>query len=253
MAKGCRRHLVWKSLFALAFLVIFLTAGCQLSPGDVSSRDEDPDLLVAKVVRIIDGDTVAVDIQGREERVRFIGVDTPETAHPTRPVEPYGPEAFAFTSRHLSHRTLYLELDVQERDKYGRLLAYVWLEKPKTRSDEEIRSSMFNALLLLEGYAQLMTVPPNVKYVDHFVQYQREAREGEKGLWGLEAHGASGSVPGTGGYTCPPGYPIKGNINARKEKIYHGPGGAYYEKTKPEVCFRTEEDAQKAGFRPAAR
>ncbi|MDI3270517.1 MAG: thermonuclease family protein [Bacillota bacterium] len=245
---------MWKSLFALASLAIFLAAGCQLSPGDVSSREEDPDLLVAKVVRIIDGDTILVKVQGKEERVRFIGMDTPETVHPTQAVQPYGPEASAFTAQHLEDRSIYLELDVQERDRYGRLLAYIWLEKPKTRSDQEIRSSMLNAILLLEGYAQIMTVPPNVKYVDHFLQYQREAREGGKGLWGLDSEAArGGSVPGTGDEACPPGYPIKGNINAKKEKIYHVPGGAYYDRTKPKVCFSTEEEARREGFRPSQR
>jgi len=137
------------------------------------------------VVEVVDGDTLKVNLAGEEYKVRLIGVNTPETNHPVKRVEPYGPEAKAFTKKMLTGRTVYLEFDVQEKDRYGRLLAYVWLEKPTQITDEEIRTKMFNAILLLEGYAQVMTVQPNVKYVDYFLQYQREAMESGKGLWGL--------------------------------------------------------------------
>ncbi|UXF00579.1 nuclease [Fervidobacterium riparium] len=138
----------------------------------------------ATVLEVIDGDTIKVSIAGEEYKVRLIGVNTPETKHPVKKVEYYGPEAKAFTKKFLTGRTVYLEFDVGEKDRYGRLLAYVWLEKPKDRTNEEIRKKMFNAILLLEGYAQVMTVQPNVKYVDYFIEYQREARENNKGLWG---------------------------------------------------------------------
>ena len=107
--------------------------------------------LTATVLRVIDGDTIEVSMNGREERVRLIGVDTPETVHPEIGVEPFGPEASAFTKRHLPPGTqVRLELDVQQRDRYGRLLAYLYL--PDGR--------MLNELLLQEGLAQLLTVPP---------------------------------------------------------------------------------------------
>ncbi|MDQ0286292.1 endonuclease YncB(thermonuclease family) [Desulfofundulus luciae] len=122
---------------------------------------------------MVDGDTVYVRLEnGKEEKVRFIGVDTPES---TREVEPYGKEAAAYTKK---------RLDVGERDKYGRLLAYVWLSPPENDDEAEVWAKMFNAELLLEGYAQVMTVPPNVKYADLFANLQREARKVEKGLWG---------------------------------------------------------------------
>ncbi|WP_448375814.1 thermonuclease family protein [Fervidobacterium sp.] len=140
------------------------------------------------VVDIIDGDTIKVNLAGEEYKVRLIGVNTPETKHPTKRVEPYGPEAKAYTKKILTGRTVYLEFDVQEKDRYGRLLAYVWLEKPEQITDEEIRTKMFNAILLLEGYAQVMTVQPNVKYVDRFLQYQREAMENQRELWGLSIY-----------------------------------------------------------------
>lgn len=129
---------------------------------------------------VVDGDTVHVRLEsGKEEKVRFVGVDTPES---TREVEPYGKEAAAYTEKRLNGRTVYLELDVGERDKYGRLLAYVWLSLPETDGEAEVRAKMFNAELLLEGYAQVMTVPPNVKYADLFVKFRREARERSAGL-----------------------------------------------------------------------
>lgn len=238
----------------------------------VPAKEKAPGLPAARITRVVDGDTIHVALNGRDETVRLIGVDTPETVHPEKPVEPYGPEASAFTKSRLNGKTVYLEFDVQERDKYGRLLAYVWLDEPGEITD------VFNAVLLLEGYAQLLTVPPNVKYADHFVRYQREAREAGKGLWGLEVvtqnqTGAktnaqqtpaqsndpkqvvqsSGGVQGTGGYDCPEDYPVKGNINSKGEKIYHVPGGQFYEKTKPEMCFKTPGDAEKAGFRASKR
>lgn len=124
------------------------------------------------VVSVVDGDTIKVSINGKTESVRLIGVDTPETVHPTKGVQPYGPEASAYTKQRLTGQQVRLEFDAEQRDKYGRLLAYVWL------GDE-----MFNATLLREGYAQLMTVPPNVKYVDQFTALQQEAREAGRGLW----------------------------------------------------------------------
>lgn len=129
---------------------------------------------------MVDGDTVHVVLaNGREEKVRFIGVDTPES---TREVEPYGKEAAAYTRSRLDGRKVWLEKDVAERDKYGRLLAYAWLSPPKGDGEAEVRAKMFNAELLLQGCAQVMTVPPNVKYADLFAKLQREAREAGKGL-----------------------------------------------------------------------
>lgn len=86
----------------------------------------------AVVTKVVDGDTIYVSLNGREERVRFIGVDTPES---TREIEPYGKEAFAYTRGRLAGKQVYLELDVGERDKYGRLLAYVWLEQPNSNTE----------------------------------------------------------------------------------------------------------------------
>jgi len=128
----------------------------------------------AAVVRVVDGDTIVVQVDDSEETVRFIGVNTPETKHPEKPVECYGEEASAFTESLLPvGSSVRLELDVQERDKYGRLLAYVWLD-----------GTMVNEVLLSEGYAQVMTIPPNVRYAERFLEAEREARAEGRGLWG---------------------------------------------------------------------
>lgn len=161
-------------LTVLIALIIFLTQQGESNKAYVKS--------------IVDGDTIKVELQGKTYTVRLIGVNTPETNHPTKGIEPYGPEAKEFTKETITGKTVWLEFDVQEKDKYGRLLAYVWLERPKDDSEDEIRKKMFNAILVLKGYAQVMTVPPNVKYADHFVKFQKEAVENQKGLWGLEVY-----------------------------------------------------------------
>ncbi|MFO7173309.1 MAG: thermonuclease family protein [Bacillota bacterium] len=139
------------------------------------------------VERVVDGDTLEVQVDGRTERVRLIGVDTPEVHGQ---VEPYGPEASAFTKQVLAPGTrIWLEQDVEPRDRYGRLLAYVWLADGR----------LFNEVLVREGYAQLLTIPPNVKYVERLTAAQREAREAGRGLWALaDAASPAQPAPATG-------------------------------------------------------
>lgn len=128
--------------------------------------------LFGRVVRVVDGDTIKVQVGDRIETVRYIGVDTPETVHPNRPIEPYGKAASRFNGSLVQGKSVRLELDVEPRDRYGRLLAYVYVD-----------TLFVNAELLRQGYAQLMTIPPNVRHVDDFVLLQREAREAGRGLW----------------------------------------------------------------------
>lgn len=127
---------------------------------------------VYKVVKVIDGDTFVINFNGQEENVRLIGVDTPETVHPTKDEEPYGKEASDFTKLQIEGKEVTLEFDVQERDTYGRLLAYVY-----------VNGEMLNKTLLKKGYAIVSTFPPNVKYVDDFTQLQQQAIENKIGLW----------------------------------------------------------------------
>jgi micrococcal nuclease len=124
------------------------------------------------VVRVVDGDTIYVQLADRVEKIRYIGVNTPEIHHPIKGEEPGGREAADVNRRIAGGQRVRLELDVRTRDRYGRLLAYVW-----------VGDTMLNAELVRLGYAQVMTVPPNVRYQDLFVKLQREARDAGRGLW----------------------------------------------------------------------
>ena len=149
-------------------------AGCAparqpgLRPDDLPRPS--PTAIKARVERAVDGDTLKL---AGGERVRLIGVNTPESVDPRRPVQAYGKEAAAFTARLVKGREVRLESDVEKVDRYGRTLAYVWLAD----------GTFLNAVLVREGYAQVMTIPPNVRYADLFARLQREAREARRGLW----------------------------------------------------------------------
>lgn len=128
-----------------------------------------------EVVRIVDGDTIDVDIDGEETRVRLIGVDTPESVHPDeRKNTNEGNAAAEWLLELLDGEKVYLEYDAAQTDKYGRTLAYVYLGDRKT---------MVNKLLLENGLAQVMTVQPNSKYSDEFYKLQTRARKDEVGFW----------------------------------------------------------------------
>lgn len=173
---------------------------------DVNPSPEPPASTVPTrkgvVTRVVDGDTAHISIDGTVEKVRFIGINTPES---TTRHEPYGAEASAYTKRSLSNKTVYVETDAELRDRYGRLLAYIWLSKPVHGDEAEVRLSLFNARLLLDGYAQVSTFPPNVKYVDYFLPLQEEAREAGRGLWGLGEKSQAAPAPTKG--NCDPSYP----------------------------------------------
>lgn len=127
----------------------------------------------ARVIDVVDGDTIKVVIGGQEYTVRYIGIDTPETVHPNKSVEWMGPEASAMNKSLVQYKFVLLERDVSETDRYGRLLRYVYLE-----------DGMFvNAELVRLGYAQVSTYPPDVKYKDLFLAMQQEAQNDGVGLW----------------------------------------------------------------------
>jgi micrococcal nuclease len=128
---------------------------------------------LARVVAVVDGDTVDVAWAGRRERVRLLGVDTPETVDPHRPIGCYGPEAAAFTHRSLEGRTVHLSFDRQRRDRYGRLLAFV-----------EVGGRRFNDDLLTGGYARLLVIPPNGVHGRAMLDEELAARAAKRGLWG---------------------------------------------------------------------
>ncbi len=131
-----------------------------------------------KVLKVIDGDTIDVDIEGKKFTVRLIGVNTPETVDPRRSVQCFGVEASNKTKELLTDRQVILEKDVSETDKYGRILRYVFL--PLENGDR----LFVNDYLVREGYATAYDYPPDVKYSVRFRVAETEAREQNKGLWG---------------------------------------------------------------------
>ena len=137
------------------------------SPSDIKNESSLPQTAV--VTRAIDGDTIVIDTGCR---VRYIGVDTPETKHPKRVVEFFGKEASEYNKKLVTGKKARLEYDVQKSDRYGRLLAYVY-----------VGDTFVNAELVKEGYAQIYTMPPNVKHAELFLRLERNARAMKKGLW----------------------------------------------------------------------
>jgi micrococcal nuclease len=157
-------------------LLILLAAVVLLRPWE-SWADLWSDPLPASarvyVTRVVDGDTVEVQIGGREEDVRYIGVDTPETVKPEEPVQCFGPEASEFNHRLVEERWVHLVFGEERRDVYGRLLAYVYLE-----------DRFVNAELVRRGLARTLTIPPNDRYAKRFDRLQTAAARHGRGLWG---------------------------------------------------------------------
>ncbi|GAB4409892.1 MAG: hypothetical protein Kow00123_23400 [Anaerolineales bacterium] len=177
----------------------------------------------ARVVRVIDGDTIVVDINGQTYRLRYIGIDTPE------PDQPFGREAAEKNAELVSGRIVELEKDVSEVDRYGRLLRYVW-----------IGDMMVNRELVCRGYATVATYPPDVKYQDIFLRCEREARGASRGLWGAQP---TAVAPQTG--NCP-------YIGNKNSKVFHHAWCSSVAQMNPanKVCFATREEALAQGYRP---
>lgn len=229
------------------------------------------------VSRVVDGDTVDVspEIEGQHS-VRIIGADTPEDVRPGYPTQPLSLKAAAFTRTRLEGKRVRLTFDTTHKDKYGRVLAYLWVTKHTMIEDE----------LLQKGLAQILIIPPNDRYASRFRADQDQARQAHRGLWGLPKseqceetnrsngigagspdcpsastggsyhHSRSSKASSSGGVapaseeSCPRSYPIKGNISEDGEKIYHLPhGDPYYSATHPERCFASPAQARAAGYR----
>jgi micrococcal nuclease len=230
-----------KHYFIISLLISIFITGCS-QPGSQVTEDENefvaqivshyPELKnkkyeVETIKRVVDGDTYDTS---SDHRIRIIGVNTPEVFGE---MQYYGREASDFSKKRLENQTVYLFRDVSDTDKYGRLLRYLFIQNVPV---------MFNETLLIEGYANTMTFPPDVMFAKKFLLLEREARENHKGLWGENKDSSSNPANCTNPQ-------IKGNINSRNEKIYHLPDGRYYNQTKAEEMFCTEEEAVAAGFR----
>ena len=166
-------------LFIIAIILVALSVvGC-LGAGTNKPNTSVVNLPEAFVTRVVDGDTIWVDIGGTEYKVRYIGMDTPETVDPRKPVQCFGKEASAKNSELVFGKYVRLEKDISDVDMYGRLLRYVWVVD--VASSTEV---MVNAELIRLGYAQVSTYPPDVKYQDYFLELQDEAQTNNLGLWG---------------------------------------------------------------------
>ena len=177
--------------FAVLFACVALGAAACAPPADSADAAREP----ATVRKVLDGDTIEVARGARIDRVRLIGVDAPE-AHDSPKLDrqvaggrdrdtilALGRASSVFTRERLLGRHVELELDVETRDRFGRLLAYVWLPD----------GTLFNATLLEAGQARLLTIPPNVRYVDRFRPLERAAREARRGLWASDDSRRGGS------------------------------------------------------------
>jgi micrococcal nuclease len=157
------------SLVLLALIALVL-----LRPWEhVRFGDPPPRSATAYVVRAVDGDTIEVQLDGRREDVRYIGIDTPETVKPGTPVQCFGPRAHRFNARLVTHRRVRLVFGVERRDVYGRLLAYVYLGR-----------RFVNAELARRGLARTLTIPPNDRFARRFKRLQIAAARVGRGLWG---------------------------------------------------------------------
>jgi len=160
---------------SLASVVVLIVVVALLVVGGDDEDEPTPDngsSQTAVVTRVVDGDTVEVDVDGREEDLRYIGVDTPESVKPDAPVECFGVEASDFNKELVEGETVRIVYDAERRDVYERLLAYVY-----------VGDTFVNAELVRRGYATTLTIAPNDRYAGMFARLEREASAAGRGLW----------------------------------------------------------------------
>ncbi len=254
-----------KYFLPLLCIILFLIAGCDpktptpaarpmvaftatapeaigtATPGRPCIR-ADAERVEATVTRITDGDTIEVEVKGVAFRVRYIGIDAPEMNG-----EPLGEEARAANVALAGGKRIVMIRDLSEADRYGRLLRHIFAD-----------GIFVNRELVRIGLAHAGSYPPDISCSEDFRAAEEEARMEGRGIWGLLGSPTYSTREGgscVGGCITPPaGCVIKGNINSRGEKIYHVPGGKYYEQTvvepeKGERWFCSEAEAAAAGWR----
>lgn len=235
------------------------------TPSPISSVGTKPvDAQIAQVIKVIDGDTVDVRLNNQTIRLRLIGIDTPESVDPRKPVQCFGIEASNYTKNVLLNQTVYLERDPSqgEYDIYNRLLVYIWLDN----------TTLFNQKIIAEGYAFEYTYRLPYRYQSQLQTAQQTARGRKIGLWspstcngdvntGITTTAVAKSPTRTTlptitrtdaerAFPCQIGQ-IKGNPDS---SIYHLPNGRWYAQTRNSrvVCFDTEQEAILAGYRKSS-
>jgi micrococcal nuclease len=161
----------WGSLVLLLLVAVVLLRPWESLDG--LGEDEPRAPASAVVTRVVDGDTIEVRLDGRTEDVRYIGVDTPETVKPGAPVDCFGPQASAFNHRLVEGKRVRLVFDVELRDVYGRLLAYVYLG-----------NRFVSAELVRRGLARTLTIPPDDRFAGRLKRLELAAARAGRGLWG---------------------------------------------------------------------
>ena len=191
------------------------------------------------IIRVVDGDTIVIDYNGTDEKVRLIGVDTPESVHPDKSKNTeFGDIVSSYSKEKLDGQKVGIEFDVQERDQYGRLLAYVY-----------VGDKMYNKSLLKKGYASVATFPPNVKYVDEFTAIQKKAVDKGKGMWASEFTASSkdnsSNLKNTNTKNASNSY-----SGHNKNMKFHAPGCRYGDMISDDnlTVFKTREAAIDAGY-----
>lgn len=146
----------------------------------IDNPNNQIELTEATVTKVIDGDTIWVNVNGKEEKVRLIGVNCPEY---TTKIEEYGKEATEYTTNELLGKKVYLQKDISQTDDYNRLLRYVWLEKIDTINEENIENYLFNAKLVINGYAQSNYYKPDISLQNYLEKFEKEAKKQKIGIW----------------------------------------------------------------------
>lgn len=223
---------------SLVFVISFQPIGSQ--PAFAATKQT-----FYKVTKVIDGDTIQVNIGSKKEKVRLIGIDTPETVDPRKSVQCFGKEASQKAKKLMSGKSVRLEADAtnSNKDKYNRLLRYVYLKN----------GTFVNEYMVKEGYAFVYLQFP-FQYMTEFKQYQSEAQSASKGLWNVNACPQKAPATSEKKSECV----IKGNVSSTGDKIFHVPEGAYYDKTTidesaGEKWFCSEAEAVAAGWRKSQR
>ena len=212
-----------------------------------------PHVLVGQVVDVIDGNTILVNLGERSETVRYIGISSQEKRRPPSPEAVPG-DAVQANRQLVERQQIRMELDTLERDRDGRLLAYVY-----------VADKMVNAELVRRGSAEVMTIVPNVRHRDLLVTLEQEARDNRRGLWAdpsepttpttvepapRQVTEARRGVPPEGALGCPAPQPIKGQYTTYTgggRCVYHMPDGDRYSATKADRCYATVEEARQDG------
>jgi endonuclease YncB( thermonuclease family) len=164
-----------RKLGALSLPLFTVLASLSYGGANLWHQLHPPPLSGGTVSRVIDGDTIIVSGDGRSEDVRVLGIDTPETVDPRKPVGCFGPQASAYTKHLLSGRRVRLEYDRVLRDRYGRFLAYVYLEGP--------HEVFVDARLVQLGYARTLSIPPNTRHAAQLARLEQAAAVEGRGLW----------------------------------------------------------------------